>query len=72
MIRLKSKFLLIQIDEILVINWGLKQLYLNLYLIAENKDASIYVKKEEGCFYIFYGDRRTEEWLLLLEYEIYS
>ena len=39
MITLKSKFLPIQIDEILVINWGLKQLYLNLSLIAENKDA---------------------------------
>ena len=47
MIRLKSKFLLIQIDEILVINWGLKQLYLNLSLIAENKDPSIYFKKEK-------------------------
>ena len=47
MITLKSKFLPIQIDEILVINWGLKQLYLNLSLIAENKDPSIYFKKEK-------------------------
>ena len=47
MITLKSKFFPIQIDEILVINWGLKQLYLNLFLIAENKDPSIYFKKEK-------------------------